>query len=256
MNRSRIILLLILPISLCFFLTWSLIKERDKFADLLKLNSEELATPDQENFAIENNLLVDYQEQPQEPYLHGPCPINSKIQKEIYKRCLPIGFEDELNKRQWKSIIESIEQEKSIDIFKQNLKSFILTLIKLQHPQAHQFMGVSERVDLLAFTRIAICDEIAILHFHVKEGIDPNIDEVYSKNSSIILPKQERTLFETFYKSCRMTATNSYRFDSSLFIRAAFYPTSQDWNLILKSLSIDPKRPNETVCTYKKILTN
>jgi hypothetical protein len=223
---------------------------------LLMPAAQILPLPSQENFSTEQNLLVEYQEDPQDPYFHGPCPISPKIQKEIYHRCLPIGFENEPNKRQWQSIIESLEEKNTIGSFKQNLREFVLVLIKLEHPHAYQLLGLSERGDLLAYTRVAICDEIAILHHHVKDGIDSVIDEISNKNPTLIPLKHDRSLFEVFYRSCRMTTINSFRFDSSLFTRSAFYPSSQDWNLILKALEVDPKRPNEGVCTYKKLLIN
>ncbi len=214
--------------------------------------SKILPLPSQENFSTENNLLVDYQENPQEPYFNGPCPISDKIQKDIYNRCLPIGFDNESNKRQWQSIIEALEEKNTIEKFKQKLREFVLVLIKLEHPQAYKLLGLSERGDILACSRVAICDEIAILHHHVKDGIDSVIDEISNKSPTLIPLKHDRSLFEVFYRSCRMTTINAFRFDG-LFTRSAFYPSSQDWNLILKALDVDPKRPNESVCTYKKL---
>lgn len=250
MNKPKIILIVCLLLITGGVFSWSLMN---------KLSQEPLSPPHKANLPLPSQppvspdqaLLVDYQATPQEPYFHGPCPITSSLQEDIRQRNLPLGFNNEKDKRQWQILSQSLEAPCSLETFKKRLKDFVLVLVKLQHPQNHRLMGNSERGDLMAYTRVAICDEIAILHHHLKGGIDPAIGQDYSENTTLTPSKQERVLFEVFYRSCHLTTANAFRFGSVLFTRAAFYPEKQDWNLILKTLDIDPQRPNEAVCTYK-----
>ncbi len=195
--------------------------------------------------------LVDYQPEPTAPYFHAPCPVSGKIRKDIVSRFQLIGFENERNKRQWQHILETMNDKRDIESFKKNVRNFILVLLKIQTEGSHHLFGAAEGGDLAAYARVAICDEVAIAHHHIKDGIDPNIGQDYIDNPNLDISKQDRILFETLYRSCRMTISNAFRYTPCALTRVSFYPTEQDWSLILYALKIDKKRPNEIVCTYK-----
>ena len=250
MNRTKAVFIVSMLLTVVIILGWSLIgKSRQSLGP--SINNAPLPLPAQQALTTDQASLVEYQVSPQDPYFHGPCPIDSAILNDIRQRTLPIGFENEKGTRQWESISKNLEEKRSIDSFKKNLRDFLLVLIKLQHPQSYRLMGNSEGGDMIAYARVAICDEIAIAHHHIKGGIDPSIGQDYCENNNLVPSKQDRILFETFYRSCRLTASNAFRFGPVLLTRSAFYPSKQDLSLILKALDLDPKRPNEAVCTYK-----
>lgn len=213
--------------------------------------SELLALPTDGDYDKTLAQLVDYQADPASPYFHAPCPVPGNIIKDIMSRFQLIGFENEPNKRQWQHILEIMNDQRGIDSFKKNIRDFIIVLLKIETEKSERLFGAVGGGDLAAYTRVAICDEIAIAHHHIKDGIDPNIGQDYLDNPNLDISKEDRILFETLYRSCRMTISNAFRYTPCTLTRVSFYPTEQDWSLIQHSLKIDKKRPNEIVCTYK-----
>jgi hypothetical protein len=213
---------------------------------------EETALPKPNSDDYDQTLaeLVDYTPTPTEPFFHAPCPIAQSIQKDMVSRSHVIAFSNDPNNRQWSGITKRMEEKASLDVFKKNIRDFIIVILKLQMPNNFHLFGASEAGDLMAFARHAICDEVAIAHHHIKGGIDPVIGQDYVEHAFDV-SKQDRVLFEVLYRSCRMTASNAYRYAPGLFTRVSFHPTEADWNMILTALKLDPKRPNEVVCTYK-----
>lgn len=195
--------------------------------------------------------LVAYQAESKDPFFHAPCPISKGLEKDITSRFQLIGFEGEKNKRQWQDIIQNMNNDRDIDSFKKKVRDFIIVLIKLQMEGSNRLFGAAGSGDLIAFTRVAICDEVAIAHHHIKGGIDPVIGQDYLDNPSLNISKQDRILFETLYRSCRMTISNAFRYTPCVLTRVSFYPSDQDWNLVLHALKINTKQPNEVICTYK-----
>ena len=195
--------------------------------------------------------LVHYQAEIKDPYFYAPCPISRDLEKDIISRFKLIGFDDEKDKRQWQDILQNMNNNRDIDSFKKKIRDFIVTLIKLQMEGSSRLFGAAGSGDLLAFTRIAICDEVAIAHHHIKGGLDPVIGQDYLDNPVLELSKQDRVLFETLYRSCRMTISNAFRYVPCALTRVSFYPTDVDWNTILRALKINAKQPNEVICTYK-----
>ena len=100
--------------------------------------------------------------------------------------------------------------------------------------------------------KIAICDEIAIIHHHIKGGINPAIGGDYIKNQKLEISESDRDLFRTLYQSCRMGASNAFRYTPGLLTHITFEPTPEELLYIQKRLDVDPNRPNEVVCTYRK----
>lgn len=195
--------------------------------------------------------LVPYQAEVSDPYFYAPCPISSSLQKDIISRFQLIGFEDEKGKRQWQDILQNMNNSRDIDSFKKKIRDFIIILIKLQMEGSSRLFGAAGSGDLIAFARVAICDEVAIAHHHIKGGIDPVIGQDYLDNPMLEVSKQDRVLFETLYRSCRMTISNAFRYTPCALTRVSFYPTDVDWNVILHALKINAKQPNEVICTYK-----
>jgi hypothetical protein len=195
--------------------------------------------------------LVPYQTEASDPYFYAPCPISRGLEKDIVSRFQLIGFEDEKDKRQWQDILQNMNNNRDIDSFKKKIRDFVVTLIKLQMDGSSRLFGAAGSGDLIAFTRVAICDEIAIAHHHIKGGLDPVIGQDYLDNPVLELSKQDRVLFETLYRSCRMTISNAFRYVPCALTRVSFYPTDVDWNTILRALKINAKQPNEVICTYK-----
>lgn len=195
--------------------------------------------------------IVPYEADPQEPLFNAPCPIDTNLQKDVNARMLPIGFEGEADKRPWQSIISIIESSRSWSSIHAKLRELVMLLLKLQSPTIYKLMGVSEAVDLLEITKTAICDEIALVHHRVKNGIDPLLGQDFTDHQTLELDKHEHLLLEVMYRSCRMAASNAFRYGQATFTRVAFEPSPEDWPLILKGLAIDPHKPGEMVCTYK-----
>lgn len=195
--------------------------------------------------------LVPYQTEAGDPYFYAPCPISRGLEKDIISRFKLIGFEGEKDKRQWQDILQNMNNNRDIDSFKKKIRDFVITLIKLQMEGSSRIFGAAGSGDLIAFTRVAICDEVAIAHHHIKGGLDPVIGQDYLDNPVLELSKQDRVLFETLYRSCRMTISNAFRYSPCALTRVSFYPTDLDWNTILRALKIDAKKPNEVICTYK-----
>lgn len=195
--------------------------------------------------------LVPYQEGANDPFFYAPCPISQNVQKDIISRFQLIGFEDEKGKRQWQDILQNMNNNRDIETFKKTIRDFIIVLIKLQMEGSSRLFGAVGSGDLIAFTRVAICDEVAIAHHHIKGGIDPVIGQDYLDNPNLEVSKQDRVLFETLYRSCRMTISNAFRYTPCALTRVSFYPTEQDWQAILHALKVNTKKPNEVICTYK-----
>jgi len=195
--------------------------------------------------------LVPYQTEVSDPYFYAPCPISRGLEKDIISRFQLIGFEDEKGKRQWQDILQNMNNNRDIDSFKKKIRDFIIILIKLQMEGSSRLFGAAGSGDLIAFARVAICDEVAIAHHHIKGGVDPAIGQDYLDNPVLEVSKQDRVLFETLYRSCRMTISNAFRYVPCALTRVSFYPTDSDWNVILRALKINAKQPNEVICTYK-----
>jgi len=245
------IILLGIVLSILGIVTWS--KLQEPLQPLQEMIAEEdtlcpLPDGDYDKTAAQ---LTAYQAQVKAPYFHAPCPISKKLEKDILSRFQLIGFNGEKNKRQWESILESMNGNRDIESFKKRIRDFIIVLIKLQMEGANRLLGAAGSGDLIAFTRVAICDEVAIAHHHIKGGIDPMIGQDYLDSPSLEITKQDRVLFETLYQSCRMTISNAFRYTPCTLTRVSFYPTKQNWGNILSALSIQEKKPNEVVCTYK-----
>lgn len=261
LTRNRIILLTALCVS-SFFLYVVYKKPTPDFVQpeplqvtlpaevSLPVEDVVLPKPNCEDYDQSLAELVDYQPTPKEPFFQAPCPISRDLQKDITSRMQIIGFGAEQENRPWLSIAKRMEDKIPLEEFKKNIRNFIIIILKLQMPNNFHLFGASEAGDLMAFARHAICDEVAVAHHHIKGGIFPMIGQDYVEHAFEI-SKEDRVLFETLYRSCRMTAANAYRYAPGRFTRVAFYPEAADWNAILTALKIDSKRPNEVVCTYK-----
>jgi hypothetical protein len=225
------------------------------------LHMEEGGQPQQATGELEKRVSVDtlakdatiipYEANPQEPVFNAPCPMDTALQKDVNTRMLPIGFEGEAGKRPWQSIVSIIESSRSWSSIHTKLRELVMLLLKLQSPAIYKLMGVSEAVDLLEITKTAICDEIALVHHRVQNGIDPLLGQDFTDHQTMELDKHERILLEVMYRSCRMAASNAFRYGQATFTRVAFEPSPNDWPLILKGLAIDPHKPGEMVCTYR-----
>jgi hypothetical protein len=258
LNKSKLILLAVFAVSLFLLyvfysrppkvlqpepqvLIWPMPHDDDE-APLPKPNSD--------NYDQTLAELVEYRAAPEEPFFNAPCPISQSLQKDMVDRGHVIAFGADSNNRQWSGVTKRMEEKIPLDVFKKKIRDFIIVILKLQMPNNFHLFGASEAGDLMVFARHAICDEVAIAHHHIKGGIDPVIGQDYVEHAFDV-SKQDRVLFEVMYRSCRMTASNAYRYTPGLFTRVSFHPTAADWNMILAALKIDAKRPNEVVCTYK-----
>jgi hypothetical protein len=198
----------------------------------------------------ENVELSDYEDHPKNPSANGPCPVNQAVLSDIYERTKSIGFNGENDKRLWADILKRIETPTPLSTFKTRLRQFIILLEKLQMENTHFLFGLSESVDLKAATRIAICDEIALIHYHIKGGIDPAIDNAeYLDTQKLEISREDRILFEVMYRACRMTTFDAHR-QQGPFTRAAYFPTEDEKALIHAALNIKTDQPNEMICTY------
>lgn len=250
MISLRVLILSITLLSAVGIFTWS--QWHSPSITIETYTAEELlALPSDSEYDKSLANLVDYQPEPTAPCFHAPCPVSGAIRKDILSRSELIGFENERGKRQWQHIVDTMNDKRDIESFKKNVRDFILVLLKTQTEGSQHLFGAAEGGDLAAYTRVAICDEVAIAHHHIKDGIDPHIGQDYIDNPNLDINKQDRILFETLYRSCRMTISNAFRYTPCPLTRVSFYPTEQDWSLILSALKIDKKRPNEIVCTYK-----
>jgi hypothetical protein len=196
-------------------------------------------------------VVVEYSESPKAPLFNAPCPIDPRVEKEVLIRTLPLGFNKEADKRNWADIVAVIEGDRSLLNIKQKLRDFLVLYMKLQSPHINKLLGTSESVDLLEFTKTAICDEVALAHHRIKNGIDPLLGADFTNHQTLEPQKPDRILFETMYKSCRMASSNSFRYPQGGFTRVSFAPSESDWVAIKKAFELDEKGPSEIVCTYK-----
>jgi hypothetical protein len=195
--------------------------------------------------------LVDHQEEPKDSFIHGPCPVSRTTQSESIERGLAFSFEPEANRRLWSSIVESLEGDVKLYGFQTRLRSFVVMWEKLMHPSSFVLGGASVTGDLLYFAQIAICDEIGILHHHIKDGINPIISSD-SSHQTLVLREKDHIILDTFYRACRMTVQNAHRYGPALYTRVGFFPTASERDIIRKALDIKMDRPHDMLCTYKK----
>lgn len=198
--------------------------------------------------------LVTFETVPESPKFNGPCPVSQGLVNNIHLRSTLMGFNkgQEPDKRQWHDIVESFDQPRTLDGIKKKLRNFLVTYQKFALASASQVFGETDIQDLSQQMKIAICDEVAIIHHHIKGGINPAIGGDYIKNQKLEISELDRDLFRTIYQSCRMGASNSFRYTPGLLTHITFEPTPEELLYIQKRLDVDPNRPNEVVCTYRK----
>ena len=179
--------------------------------------------------------------------IEDSCPIPFNIENDILTRSRLIGFSSDKSShpewRQWEEIKNYEKQPRTIEDIKKKLHNFLISLEKADSPNTH--LGASGSGDLDQFTRLAICDEIAIVHQQIKNGIDPTIDYEDDGIPKIEISDQDRDLLKTIYRSCKMTCANAHRYTPGLLTRVTFSPSKEDLKKINCALE-EPKHSNET----------
>ncbi|MBI1954300.1 MAG: hypothetical protein HYS39_01690 [Proteobacteria bacterium] len=202
------------------------------------------------SYSTENEELVAFQSKLEPGHFYGPCPILPHVEEDLIKRLSPIIFDQPSStQRSWEMIL----QERFYSNFQeltQTLKEFLKTYYKLQVEGSSYLFGLSGSGDLLNYTRHAICDELVFIHHHIEGGIHPDLDFVSENTSKIKIQDKERKALEAVYRSCKMTASNAHRYAITL-TRVHYSPSQEDEKLINHIFDIDPKRPNEIICTYR-----
>ena len=159
--------------------------------------------------------------------IEDSCPIPFNIENDILTRSRLIGFSTDKSShpewRQWEDI-------------KKKLHNFLISLEKADSPDTH--LGASGGGDVDQFTRLAICDEIAIVHQQIKNGIDPTIDYEDDGIPKIEISEQDRNLLKTIYRSCKMTCANAHRYTPGLLTRVTFSPSESDLKAIYAALNV------------------
>lgn len=188
--------------------------------------------PDQEdNQELDQVLEATASPEPEEGKIHQASIDNKLAIKEAQKRYKDIGFQGEKTLRPFETITKRLSNsQESFQIWYKNLKNFLVLYADLSDPsKGIKGMGVSEAVDLLDQIKYAICDEVAQIHFMVKDGLDPMIGQEWPDSHNVEVTKEERIILEILYRSCRMTAEHAMRQTNGLFARVTFAPTPEDW---------------------------
>lgn len=215
------------------------------------VSKQETLPPLAFSYSTESEELVAFQSKLKSGHFYGPCPILPSVGEDLIKRLSPIIFEQSssLTQRSWEIIL----QERFYSNFQeltQTLKEFLKTYYKLQTEGSSYFFGLSGSGDLINYTKHAICDELVFIHHHIEVGVHPDLDFVSENTSKIKIQDKERKALEAVYRSCKMTASNAHRYAITL-TRVHYNPSQEDEKLINHIFDIDPKRPNEIICTYK-----
>lgn len=189
-----------------------------------------------ENYNKEFFKKVDWIENPTGNYVHGPRPIPDDVKIDILKRSDSIVFDEKEKGRLYSSLLK----KKTTEEILKNLKKFLIVYLKMKTAEnRNTIVGASEGGDLLRFTCVAICDEIAFIGLN--DNLEPN------ENTKDFDPD----LFKALYNSCKLTNTCTNRIERSPHARVEFLPTKEDLDIIIQKLGINTK--SDILCTYKRI---
>lgn len=195
---------------------------------------------------------ITFEPNPVAPSMNSACPVDEHVVKDVARRNQDIGFLGEAGRRPWHDVEKRLlGGHASFEEWRHNIRHFLVLYTQLTSKSVPSNMGISEASDVLDDVKYALCDEIAIIHFLVEQGIDPTIGQEWEDTPKILVTKEERIILEILYRSCRMTAEHIIHQQAGRLARVTFAPTPEDWAAIQKAFDIDPRRGDEIICTYR-----
>lgn len=196
---------------------------------------------------------IPFEPNPSAPAMNSACPVEEHVVIEVAKRNRDIGFQKEAKLRPWHDIEKRLNGHASFEDWKHTIRKFLLLYTQLTNKLVPSNLGISEASDILDNVKYAICDEVAIIHFLVEKGIDAAIGQEWEDAPKITITKEERSLLDILYRSCRMTAEHIIHQQASRLARITFAPTDEDWAALQKAFDIDSRRGEEIICTYRPL---
>lgn len=201
-----------------------------------------------------NLLMVPFQNiSPEEEgeLFHAPCPISHDLDTLIFDTLKPMGSERDLE-----NITQSALVFKDAQDIMTRMRNLIILHYKLEHPGIGEILGGSGSLDYKIATDTAIVETLALAHQRVEGGLFEAVEtlEIPETPPKIKLTKSQKEVLEKIYKACRMTTFMAHRLNAP-YVRVAYLPTKVEAKQINGILGISPHKPDEVVCTYKRLST-
>ena len=200
-----------------------------------------------------NLLMVPFQKvkEGDEELFNAPCPFSPELDPIVFNSLNPMG-----SGRDLEDITKASLAFKDAQDIMMRIRSLLILHYKLDHPRVGEILGGAGSVDYKIAVDTSIPETLALAHMRVEGGLFENMEtlELPPNTEKIILTKKQKDTLQKIYKACRMTNFQAHRIQGP-YVRTAYLPTKVEEKQINHALGISQDKPDEVVCTYKRLDT-
>jgi hypothetical protein len=259
MYRKKRVLIVLAIISIClvaflYVKTWQHLSFYLHSSSALLIDDSDLEkeVPKQQIIHLYDGDYECVTQEQSEGDIVAPCPIDAKTEQYLEEVLQPLVFNQSEKGRLWSNLFS----EKTPFDLKEKLlllRRLLGIIAKVNHKNSHLIFGLSGGGELSAMARIAICDLLAQIHYHVSGGIHESIDSIPNDTEpKERITEEQRYALKRLYSMCRMTSSLSHKFSSLGFARASFEPTAMELKEAFRLFKIDREKYKDIVCYYRK----